>query len=101
MVDQQAIADEIGRLIAERDGLAARLERAEAAIAAVRELHRRSMFRASNGERRGQYYCVECNRLSSVDDYQAYTPWPCATLRALDGAPTAGQPGGGEQGRRA
>lgn len=61
----------------ERDALKAAIERARA-------LHKRSMFPATSGEKRGQHYCVACTALASVDDYTGYVVWPCPTVAALD-----------------
>ena len=56
----------IDKLVAERDAAVARAEQAEQAVARVRELHR---------------------QLAWPNCHYDNQPWPCITIRALDGTP--------------
>ena len=74
---------EVPALLAERDALAAKVER-------VRALHASSGTAESQGYTEGEYgliapYCTGCE---ASDEYA--TAWPCPTIRALDTTPDTG-----------
>ena len=60
-----------------------RLERAEAAIARVRELHRPCLDPHLHD---GNHCCLECSDYGRQGAVRMYSRmWPCPTIRAIDG----------------
>lgn len=51
------------------------------AAAEVLALHRRSSIPIWKGAHVGEHPCLACT--TSVDDFTAYVPWPCATVKAF------------------
>jgi hypothetical protein len=61
--------------------IAGDVRRLRAALDAVLKLHQRSTLSASRGEHKGRHFCRACS--TSVDDFTAYTDWPCPEVQAI------------------
>jgi len=65
--------------------LVADLAQRDATIAAVRALHRPSLFPKHGGPFHGKTICVECSNKGWAEGDQPGEVYPCPTIRALDG----------------
>lgn len=84
-VAEEHSADVIGRLVADRDRLAAQVAHYQRVVEAVRALHQPTAGEADT------QWCSVC----SQDEEQPqptgwWVPWPCPTIAAVDALPDAG-----------